>query len=117
MGDDESKDRWDSIKTRLRDTNGEVVEGGIDVRFGGACPVQGYGTIDGRACYYRSRSGDMRLDIFPTAITPEAAWDILPDPEWSHGEDSTAEHYGWEDAATSAAFIKRAAAAWRKERP
>lgn len=47
------------------DTAGEYSAPGVVVRYGGACPVQGRGDVDGFLCYYRSRGEGWQFHVYP----------------------------------------------------
>jgi hypothetical protein len=51
-------------------TDGVAVGEGYEVPFGGACPVQGYGEVDGHPCYYRARGKGWSLDVYPKGADP-----------------------------------------------
>jgi hypothetical protein len=83
--------RWERINS----------SGEIDwLDFGGACPVQGYGTIDGRNAYYRSRGTGWSLKIVPPGKLIEdghVEWQYwsgrvyhFPDGGWIHPSVSIA---------------------------
>jgi hypothetical protein len=99
------------MQDSLAASQGEVVEDGINIQFHGACPVQGNGFVDGRACYYRSRGGAMSFRVYADGVP--CSRDTILDPDWRHDEESPADNGGWEDAATSRTFILRAVALWR----
>lgn len=59
------------------DTSGVACGDGYDVPFGGACPVQGEGEIDGFPCYYRARGKGWSLEVYEvggSVQTSEAIW-------------------------------------------
>lgn len=45
------------------DTVGSIREEGIDIAWGGMCPVQGEGIVDGWAVYYRSRGEGWQFHV------------------------------------------------------
>lgn len=95
----------------FREAQGELVEDGIDIQFGGACPVQGDGTVDGRTVYYRSRGSGWQF-----SVAPEGSTDALSDMCWEYAEDPY--HWpdgGWVHADVSRECIRRAVAKWRAE--
>lgn len=47
------------------ETDGVATGDGYEVPFGGACPVQGDGEVDGHPCYYRSRGKGWSLEVYP----------------------------------------------------
>jgi len=93
--------------------SGHYLEEGVDVPFGGACPVQGEGTLDGHPVYYRSRGTSWSFEVWEKG-TP---WtNCLPegDPifccveskyEWPNA--------GWIEASESMANIKKAVELFR----
>lgn len=70
-------------------TEGTAMGDGFEVSFGGACPVQGDGVVDGFVCYYRARGRSWSLDV---ACEPE--WSVArtcyvwPDGGWLRAEIS-----------------------------
>ena len=95
----------------LYDTGGRYDAPGVSVEFGGVCPVQGDGTVDGHNCYYRSRGEGWQFHIFDGDYLSETArrvdvWDywerpyIFPDGGWVHPD-------------VSRACIAKAIAKWR----
>jgi hypothetical protein len=100
----------------LRETHGIYAGPGVRVEFSGACPVQGYGVVDGHECYYRSRGEGWSLDIYPRGVSfadngdlPGVAPEFLYQERpyiWPDG--------GWVHADVSRACIARAVKAWRK---
>lgn len=47
------------------DTDGVAAGEGYEVTFGGGCPVQGDGVVDGFPCYYRSRGAGWSFSVYP----------------------------------------------------
>lgn len=85
------------------DTAGEIHDDGIEISFGGACPVQGNGTIDGYVAYYRSRGTGWSLALYPAGTDlDEYPWPkeevgyyaeeayAFPDGGWLHADESEA---------------------------
>lgn len=62
-------------------TQGFICEDGIDLTWGGACPVQAEGTVDGRAAYYRSRGEGWSL-----SIAAPGSDDVFADDAWDYHE-------------------------------
>lgn len=90
-------------------TKGCLHEGGIDVEFGGACPVQGDGEVDGRVVYYRSRGIGWTF-----SVAPDGSEDALGANCWEYAEDKY--HWpqgGWVHADVSRECIRRAVSEWR----
>lgn len=112
-----SEEQVQSLTERLDGTIGEVRDDGIDIGFSGACPAQGYGTVDGRICYYRARHGGWSLEVWAPGVTWDVdAWGVqhLPAerPTFEHGGEDPDD--GWTRAELSAQFIREAVAEWRK---
>jgi hypothetical protein len=101
----------------LEGTAGEIHEDGLDLRFFGACPVQGDGTLDGRFCYYRARGTGWRFSVWAQGVTQTDEYGLPePDAEWFYGEP---EAYafpdgGWLHRDVSIANLREALVAWRK---
>lgn len=97
------------------ETAGEVHEDGLSIRFGGACPVQGEGTLDGCYCYYRARGRRWSFSVWPQGVDIED--DGLPDckEEWYYGQDNFCAFpdAGWLHRDESIANLREALAAWR----
>ena len=74
-------------------TDGVYQAEGVELRFGGACPVQGDGEVDGRAAYYRARGGGWSLDV---ELSDNESWTYggapyaWPDGGWLHRDESIA---------------------------
>lgn len=87
------------------ETYGRILgEDGIKIEWGGMCPVQGTGHVDGKTIYYRARGMGWSVDIAedtPEAWSYEEAQYIWPDG-------------GWLQASVSAANIRKAVAKWRE---
>lgn len=92
-------------------------EGVTCTSFGGNCPVQAEGTIDGHRWYFRAR-GAVTLSI--TASPPTGQW---PDDrlhfcaEW-HKElpfDDSVNYPGWMEPDVAIALIRAGLARWRDE--
>jgi hypothetical protein len=101
----------------LDDTAGEIYEDDLDLRFGGACPVQGAGTLDGRFCYYRARGTGWRFSVWPQGVTDTDDYGLpRSDEEWFYG-DREAYAFpdgGWLHRDVSIANLREALVAWRK---
>lgn len=65
------------------ETDGTATGEGYSVDFGGACPVQGWGVVDGHACYYRARGKGWSLEVYPPGASAD---DLNASPLWEHGE-------------------------------
>ncbi len=81
-------------------TNGEYVETNAageptdtSIPFGGACPVQGEGAVDGHEAYYRARGTGWSLEIM---LGEGETWNYgenayaWPDGGWLHRDESSA---------------------------
>jgi len=102
----------------LAETAGSIGDDGIEIDFGGACPVQGDGTVDGHPCYYRSRGTGWQFAIWEQGVTqeqidgPEAAA-----PIWEYSDDPYAfPDGGWIAASESIDNIRHAVAEFRLRR-
>jgi hypothetical protein len=76
------------------ETAGSICEDGLELEFGGACPIQGQGTLDGCICYYRARGSGWSFEVWPAGI----AWGEcggLPDVEPSYSTEVSC--YAWPD--------------------
>lgn len=92
-------------------TGGSIDDDGISISWGGACPVQGDGEINGRSCYYRSRGEGWQFHV----AAPRAD-DPLADEAWSYEERKYSfPDGGWVTAGVSAACIRKAVRQWRAE--
>lgn len=71
--------------------------------IGGNCPVQGYGTVNGKPFYFRARGDSWRMNI--------GGEDNITDPEWSYGEDYGTGPYdaGWMTEEEARVFIRQSA--------
>jgi hypothetical protein len=98
----------------LGETSGTYESPGVFVEFGGACPVQGDGEIDGHKCYYRSRGNGWQFEIYDGDFFGDTeprvdVWDywerpyIFPDGGWVHPD-------------VSCSCIARAVDKWRQTR-
>ena len=97
----------DIVETAPLDgTRGHYLAPGVNILFGGACPVQGYGTVDGHPAYYRSRGAGWSLEIeLPGGV------------EWCFWERPYIEPTGgWVAAIVSLRCIERAVEAFRADR-
>lgn len=74
----------------LNDTHGEIHLPGIEIAFGGACPVLGDGLVDGFGVYYRSRGDRWSIEIHNGG----AGWEYcercyaFPDGGYLHRDES-----------------------------
>jgi hypothetical protein len=86
------------------ETQGEIHDDGIAIGWGGACPVQGEGSVDGRVLYYRARGSGWSIDV--AEGSPEE-FDYGQAPYiWPDG--------GWLCASESEHNIRIGVAKWRK---
>jgi hypothetical protein len=101
----------------LEGTRGALNVEGIDIEWGGACPVQGEGTVDGYPCYYRSRGECWEIEVFPIGTDLEKTpW---PDSVWYYDECPYIwPDGGWVPAQVSEQCIRKAVQLFReKDRP
>ena len=77
--------------------------------FGGNCPVQGEGTINGKPFYFRARGDSWSLGI---------GGDPVGNPEWEHQEwYGTWPDAGWMEPEQAEAFLMAAAARFAQGLP
>ena len=77
--------------------------------FGGNCPVQGEGTINGKPFYFRARGDSWSLGI---------GGDPVGNPEWEHREwYGTWPDAGWMESEQAEAFLMAAAARFAQGLP
>lgn len=72
-------------------TDGTYEAEGVSIRFGGACPVQGEGEVDGFGIYYRSRGNGWTLEIKNGGDEPwmYGEWEMVwPDAGWLHRDET-----------------------------
>jgi hypothetical protein len=94
------------------DTDGTAAGEGYQVEFGGACPVQGDGAVDGFPCYYRSRGAGWSFSVY--AVGVDTYNDLEAAPIWEHAETCYLwPDGGWVHTARSIACIERAVALFR----
>lgn len=80
-----------SPRTDSHHTHGTYVAEGVEIPFGGACPVQGEGVLDGLDVYYRARGSGWSLTV---TISENENWTFAqspyawPDGGWLHREES-----------------------------
>lgn len=94
---------------------------GYLIPFGGLCPVQGWGTVDGHMAYYRSRSAGWSFSVASKSggdpddeVEMQAVYES---DAWSYEE----RRYIWPDggyvaASVSAGCIHQAITLWRATR-
>ena len=93
-------------------TNGELHEGGLVITFGGACPVQGYGSLDGRGVYFRARHDVWRVEVYGEGVEVDGYIGLPKEPpEWVH--HGTHDHAGWMRPDETIAALREALAAYR----
>ncbi len=102
------------IREAAEATEGKIHERRLDVEWGGACPVQGTGLVDGHPCYFRSRHDSWSFECFAPGTDLEAPgpW---PDPVYTedHPGAYAGEEAGWVEAAESEKNIRAAVARFR----
>jgi hypothetical protein len=101
-------------QTGIAGTEGELEDESVSIRFGGACPVQGFGTVLGEyPCYYRARGSSWSLEVYEPGTDLEG--DGLDDKRslFHVGESCYAwPDAGWLSAAESCANIRKGVAAF-----
>ncbi len=102
-------------KTKTGDfvsTSGKYVDANANIEFDGACPVQGFGKVNGHSCYYRSRGSGWSFEIYSTNDP-----DGEHAPIWYYNENC---YYwpdgGWVTAEVSCQCIERALKEFRSSR-
>jgi len=91
------------------ETSSLLVEHGLAIAWGGACPVQGEGTLDGRECYYRSRGEGWQFHV----AGPDG--DVFGDDAWVYSERKYIfPDGGWVSPAVSARCIRKAVKLYRE---
>lgn len=86
--------------------------------FGGYCPVQGEGTVDGHEFYYRARHDHQSVEIAVDAgVTLESLWPLEngSDRVWFYEEEYS--NASWITKAAAYEFIIRAVGLWRSGTP
>lgn len=108
----EERKRRPPIAEIVVETGCEFEQDGVSTYYGGACPVQGQGLIDGHPFYYRARGRGWDLDVFEQhEVLDEDLW---PDPIFSYRERPYAHpDGGWLQASESKLNILKAAEAFR----
>ena len=103
------------ISEGIEETAGQIHEGDIEITFGGACPIQGDGVVDGLVVYYRARATGWSLQFFPAGTDVDAhPW---PDQIFEYREEPYAfPDGGWLHADESESNIRKAVAAMRDQR-
>jgi len=95
-------------------TGGTYEAPGVSITFGGACPVQGTGEIDGHGCYYRARGEGWSLEVYDCEIEGDG----LPGEGhllWEYGEGRYIWPLGgWLAAEESRRNIARAVRKFRR---
>lgn len=105
------------IRDALDGMDGVAKAEGYEVAFGGACPVQGYGYIDGHFCYFRARHDEWRVEVFARDSSVDQSnhvekWcdeGVRPIYTYESEDDNT----GWQKAAASIQQIAEAVDAFR----
>ncbi len=75
--------------------------------FGGSCPFQAEGTVDGQEFYFRSRGSSWTFAV---------GGDVVMAPAWLYEEDYGSEPYeaGWITDDEARAFITKAVSLYRE---
>lgn len=97
-------------------TDGEFSEDGLVMKFGGACPVQGYGTLDGRIAYFRARHDSWRLEVYEEGAKADESFRLPMEPaEWSYGGDVF--NAGWLRPEETIALLRLALSKYHSRAP
>lgn len=98
----------------MSDTSGTYRGKNVSIDFGGACPVQGYGMVDGYPIYYRSRGEGWQFHVYDSG-SPDVEQHGIPNTEifvytekpytWPHG--------GWITTEESRKNIRKAIGKFR----
>ena len=96
---------------RSRNVAVSGVTTGLDGMVGGACPVQGEGTVDGLPWYFRARSGEWTFSIAarPDGDPVEVRSGGGPGWRWSGDDDDE----GWMPSKVAARIIRQCVAEFR----
>lgn len=95
---------------------GSIDEPGLSISWGGACPVQGYGTVDNRACYYRSRGEGWQFHVAANGADPDDDDAIFGEDAWEYAEAPYIwPDGGWVSASVTERRIRKAVAKYRLE--
>lgn len=100
-------------RAALAECAGEIAGDGFWFSFGGACPVQGAGDVDGFPADYRARGQRVELAIFAVGADPWAE-----DPIWHRAWTVTGASdrpCSWLPAAASFGFIMAGVSEWRAD--
>lgn len=91
-----------------------IDEDGMNLSVGGACPVQGDGTVDGLPIYFRARSDGWSFSIAQSSdLDPvNVSWETAPG-WWTEGDYGQFPDAGWMSGAHSQACVRAAVARWR----
>jgi len=102
----------------LDTTIGSIGDDGIEIDFGGACPVQGMGEVDGHTCYYRSRGRGWQFMVWAKGVTEHQINKHGAEPIFEYDEDPYAfPDGGWLHRDESIANIRRAVTKFREAKP
>ena len=113
MSDDVDEAFRQELVEVLGGMSGRYLAEGVDIPFGGACPVQGDGTLDGHPVYYRSRGTRWSFDVWEKDAP---LTDCLPegDPIFTYVEIKyTWPDGGWVEADETVANIGKAVELFR----
>ena len=109
-----TEDDCEQLGLDLDATYGSIDEPGLTIKFYGACPVQGYGTVDGYPCYYRARdAGSFEVFVKGTDLDQLGHGGWWADEVW---EAPPFDADGWDEAAITEANIRAAVAQFREWR-
>lgn len=110
--------RWtEADRQELRSTLSDMgwsARGDLTIDVGGACPVQGEGTLDGFPIYFRARGEHWAFSIAQNRVHDpvNVSWDEVPGwwTECEYGDNFAA---GWMSGEHSRLCVAAAIAAWR----
>jgi len=95
----------------LAETAGKALGEGYEIDFGGACPVQGTGLVDGHEAYFRARGDGWSLEIYALGVSAD---DLKAEPIFDHHDAESGA--SWLPAEKSRAHIETAVALFRERK-
>lgn len=103
----------EKIRSNLSKTSTKLEGDGMDIDIGGACPVQGYGHVNGLPVYFRARGENWSFSIAALADADpvDVSWGNA-DGWWFEGEYGSGFDAGWMVAEHSTAIIRACVKAW-----
>jgi hypothetical protein len=102
--------RNQSLLDALAETSGKAIGEGYEIDFGGACPVQGTGLVDGHEAYFRARGDGWSLEIYALGVSAD---DPKAEPIFDHHDAESGA--SWLAAEKSRAHIETAVALFREQ--